>query len=143
MRVNYKSFPFHNRGLPDKLQVWRPVLLVQIIHNHASTKRFEAHVDTGTDYCLFDARIGASIGIKVNNGPEGEMGGIVAGSITKVYFHTIKLVVGAEMVEIKAGFSWDITANLLGQTGFFDNFTVSFDPTFEPPCFDVERVPRH
>ena len=25
------------------------------------------------------------------------------------------------MVEIKAGFSWDITANLLGQTGFFDN----------------------
>ena len=75
--------------------------------------------------------------------PVGDMGGIVAGATSKVYFHTIKLVVGAEMVEIKAGFSWDITANLLGQTGFFDNFTVSFDPTFEPPCFDVERVHRH
>jgi hypothetical protein len=51
--------------------------------------------------------------------------------------------VGSEMVEIKAGFSWSITSNLLGQTGFFDNFAVSFLPEFEPPCFDVQRAQRH
>lgn len=143
MRVNYKSFPFRNRGIPDRTSVWRPMLSVQLIYNHATSKRFEALVDTGTDYCLFDAHIGASIGIKVNNGPEGELGGIVLGSRSKVYFHNVKLVVGADIVEIKAGFSWDITSNLLGQTGFFDNFAVSFQPAFEPPCFDIERVRRH
>jgi hypothetical protein len=57
--------------------------------------------------------------------------------------HDIKLVAGADIVEIKAAFSWDITSNLLGQTGFFDNSAVSFHPAFEPPCFDVERIRRH
>jgi len=119
------------------------MLPVQIIHHHAKSKRFDALVDTGTDYCLFDAMIGASIGIKINNGPEGDVGGIIAGARSKVYFHNVKLIVGADIVEIKAGFSFDITANLLGQTGFFDNFSVSFNPAFEPPCFDVSRVQRH
>jgi hypothetical protein len=105
LRVNYKSFPFRNRGLPNIRQVWRPVLTVQIISQaHATSKRFEALVDTGTDYCLFDARIGASIGIRVNDGPEGDVGGIIAGAQSKVYFHNIKLVVGADIVDIQAGF---------------------------------------
>ena len=143
MRVNYKSFPFHNRGLPDTIIAWRPVLTIQLIHNHATSKRFEALVDTGTDYCLFNARVGASIGIKVNNGPEGELGGIVAGSRSKVYFHTVKLVIATEIVEIKAGFSWDVTSNLLGQVGFFDEFIATFDWTPHPPRFDLQRIQRN
>ncbi len=116
---------------------------VKIIHHHATSKRFEALIDTGTDYCIFDAMIGASIGIKIDNGAEGDLGGIIAGVQSKVYFHNVKLVVGTDVVDIKAGFCWDVTGNLLGQTGFFDNFAVSFLPAFEPPCFDVERVWRH
>jgi hypothetical protein len=58
---------------------------VQIIHNHATSKRFEALVDTGTDYCLFDALIGASSGIRVNDGPDGDLGGIITAR-SKVYF---------------------------------------------------------
>jgi hypothetical protein len=42
-------------------------LPVKIIHHHATSKRFEALIDTGTDYCIFDAMIGASIGIKIDN----------------------------------------------------------------------------
>ena len=61
----------------------------------------------------------------------------------KVYYHNVKLVVGADIIDIKAGFSWDLTENLLGQIGFFDNFIVTFNPTFEPPCFDIQRVQRH
>jgi hypothetical protein len=100
-------------------------------------------VDTGTDYCIFDASIGASIGIKIDKGPEGDLSGIIPGAKSKVYYHDAKLVVGADIVEIKAGFSWDITQNLLGQIGFFDNFVVTFDATFALPCFDVSRVQRH
>lgn len=86
-------------------------------------------VGTGSDYCLFHASIGASIGVKIHSGPEGDLGGVISSPRSKVYYHDIKLVVGADIVEIKAGFSWDLNENLLGQIGFFDNFIVTFDPT--------------
>jgi hypothetical protein len=76
----------------------------QTIGRQRARSDFEALVDTGTGYCLFDARIGASIRIKVNNGPEGDLGGIVPGAKSAVYFHDVKLVVATEMVQIKAGF---------------------------------------
>jgi hypothetical protein len=74
LRVNYKSFPYLNLGVPEQKRIWRPVLTVQIIHNHAKSKRFDAIVDTGSDYCLFDANIGASIGIKIISGPGRSVG---------------------------------------------------------------------
>jgi len=143
LRITYKSFPFRNRGVPEQTRIWRPILPVQLIYNHATTKRFEAVVDTGTDYCRFHASIGASIGVRIVSGPEGDLGGIVPGARSKVYFHNVKLVVGADIVEIKAGFSWDITDNLLGQIGFFDNFAVTFDPSPHPPCFEIQRIHRN
>lgn len=118
------------------------MLSVQIIHNHVKSKRFEAVVDTGSDYCLFHAGIGAAMGIKIHNGPEGDLGGVIGGPRSKVFYHNVKLVVGTDIVDIKAGFSWDLTSNLLGHFGFFSNFLVAFDPTYEPPCFEVQRV-RH
>lgn len=143
MRVNYKSFPYLNPGVPEQKRIWRPVLTVQIIHNHAKSKRFDAIVDTGSDYCLFDANIGASIGIKIISGPEGPLGGIIPGARGKVYYHNVRLVVGADIVDIKAGFSWDLTANILGHFGFFENFLVTLNCTYEPPSFDIERIRRH
>jgi hypothetical protein len=130
--------------VPEQTKVWRPVLPVQIISgNHAASKRFEAVVDTGSDYCLFNAMIGASIGIKIDSGSEGDLGGVIAGPRSKVYFHNVKLVVASEIVDIKAGFCWDLSENLLGQVGFFDNFVVTFDPGPHPPCFEVQRVRRN
>lgn len=122
--------------------MWRPILPVKIIYNHATSKRFEAIVDTGSDYCLFHAMIGASIGIKIDDGAEGDLGGVITGPRSKVYYHNVKLVVGTEIVEIKAGFSWDLTENLLGYFGFFENFIVTFNTAFEPPCFDIEIARR-
>jgi len=117
-------------------------LTVKVIHNHASSKRFDAVVDTGSDYCLFDALIGASIGVRITDGREGPLGGIIPGAKGKVYYHNVKLVIGQEMVEIKAGFSWDLTANVLGHFGFFENFVVTLDATYPLPCFDVARIRR-
>ena len=87
--------------------------------------------------------IGASIGIKIDSGSEGDLGGVIAGPRAKVYFHNVKLVVASEIVDIKAGFCWDLSENLLGQVGFFDNFVVTFDPGPQPPCFDIQRVRRN
>ena len=142
MRVAYKSFPFRNRGVPEQTRIWRPILSVQIIHNHAKSPRFEAIIDTGSDYCLFHASIGALIGIKIHDGAEGDLGGVIGGPRSKVYYHNVKLVVGTDVVEIKAGFSWDLTENLLGYIGFFDSFIVTFDSSPTPPCFDLRRIQR-
>ena len=69
--------------------------------------------------------------------------GVVGGARSKVYFHNIKIVVATEVLEIKAGFSRDLTENLLGQIGFFDNFVVTFDPSPHPPCFELRRARRN
>ncbi|MGH7928309.1 MAG: hypothetical protein ACREQV_10990 [Candidatus Binatia bacterium] len=52
-------------------------------------------------------------------------------------------MVATEIVEIKAGFSWDITDNILGRIGFFENFIVTFNHEFPAPCFDIQRIDRH
>ncbi len=87
--------------------------------------------------------IGASIGIKIDSGSEGDLGGVISGPRSKVYFHNVKLIVATEVIEIKAGFCWDLSENLLGQIGFFDNFTVTFDPVPHPPCFEFNRVQQN
>jgi hypothetical protein len=143
LRVNYKSFPVRNRGVPEQTKIWRPILTVKLIHHHATSTRFDAVVDTGSDYCLFDANIAARIGIKVVSGPEGDVGGIIGRSSGRVYYHNVKLVVGTDIVDIKAGFSWDLTENILGYHGFFDQFRVTLDATFELPYFDIDRILRH
>ena len=142
MRINYKSFPFRNRGVPEQRLIWRPILPVKIIYGHAVSKRFEAIVDSGSDYCLFEAGIGEQIGIKIKSGSEGDLGGVISGPRTKVYYHNIKLMVGTDVVEIKAGFPPDLTENLLGQIGFFDHFIVTFDFTPHPPAFEIQRILR-
>jgi hypothetical protein len=140
LRVKYKPFPFFNRGLEHYGTVFRPVLTVQVVYNHAASKRFEAIVDTGCDCCLFQSHIGESIGIKIKDGVEGPLGGVIHGPRAKVYYHKIKLLVAGEFLEIRAGFSADIDQNSLGQIGFLDHFIVIFDPSGDPPELDVRRI---
>ena len=105
-------------------------MTVSIIYRHSTSKRFEAIVDSGSPWCLFHAQIGESIGIRVDTGQRGSLGGVLAGASSDVYFHQVKLVFLGGMVDTIAGFSHDLSlAAILGRQGFFDNCTVSFDPS--------------
>ena len=45
-----------------------------------------------------------------------------------MYLHDISLYVPGGIIAIRAGFSMDLpVAGLLGMTGFFDNFKITFD----------------
>jgi hypothetical protein len=47
------------------------------------------------------------------------------------------------MLRIRAGFVDNLpVAGLLGRRGFFENFIITFDPSAEPPGFDLERLGR-
>jgi hypothetical protein len=60
-----------------------------------------------------------------------------------VYYHAINLWVGTGMIKIMAGFAPDLSIGaILGRHSFFDNYIVTFDPSNNPPGFEITRVGR-
>lgn len=121
MHIPYKVVPIDRPvpGFPNEPFYWFPILVVKIIVNHAPTKRFEAFVDSGSGSCLFHSDIGRAVGLKVENGEEGPLRGVIGGAKGKVYYHRIKLVVTDQMLSIVAGFSDELSvAGILGRYGF-------------------------
>lgn len=145
LRVPYKVFPLKKPiiGLSGLAQTWSPVLNVSIIIGHATSRRIEAVVDSGSAVCLFHAQIGKQLGLKLKEGERDTLGGVVGGSVGEVFFHKIKLKVAADIIPIMAGFSEQLAvAAILGRHGFFEHFTVTFDPCSIPPGLTIERMSR-
>jgi hypothetical protein len=140
LEVPYKPFKYFNRAVPNQRIVWRPVLSIKIVYKHAQSKKFDAIVDSGSDYCLFHASIGEGIGMKIKQGVEGGLGSVISGLRTKVWYHDVRLLIGPDGIDTKVGFSWDLDSNLLGQIGFFDNYAVTFNPIPNPPSFSFVRI---
>ena len=143
MEVPYKPFTYRNRGVPSQGIIWRPVLSIKINYDHTPSKSFDAFLDSGSDYCLFHASIGAGIGIKIVQGTEGDLGGVISKTRSKVWYHDVQLLIGQDRIHTKAGFSWDLDCNLLGQIGFFDHYRVEFNPLPHPPRVSLFRIPSN
>ncbi len=140
MRFAYKSYP-NLKGVDD----WLAVVPVQISNpatHSPPCRKFEAVIDSGASLCLFHSSIGHSIGLRIDKGEEDETTG-VSGVPTKIYRHTIHLHVLGNMFKIRAGFADQLPlAGLLGRVGFFEHFKITFDPSSNPPGFDLERIYR-
>ncbi|MBI2539637.1 MAG: hypothetical protein HYW04_07555 [Deltaproteobacteria bacterium] len=145
MRVNFKPFPIApHPAFPSQTVQWRPILNVVMFYQHARSRRIEAIVDSGSDYCLFHASIGESLGIITRGGIPASVGGVIGGVKGELYYHRIRLLAAGESYDIMAGFSPTLSVPaLLGRVGFFDNFIVAFDNTPDPPCFDVQKIQRN
>jgi hypothetical protein len=67
----------------------------------------------------------------------------VSGVPTKIYRHNVSLHVLGNIFKIRAGFTDQLPlAGLLGRVGFFEHFKITFDPSSNPPGFDLERIYR-
>jgi hypothetical protein len=145
LKIPYKVFPIEP-GHPQFGDIkfsWMPMLNVRLIIKHAKTMLFEAVVDSGSATCLFHSDIGRRFGLRVEEGAEGPLGGVIAGEIRKVYYHDVKLAFGEHMVPVRAGFSDSLSVpGLLGRTGFFEHFSVTFDPANNPPGMVIQRIHR-
>ena len=65
----------------------------------------------------------------------------VSGRPTITHLHNISLYVGGGIISIEAGFTDELPlAGMLGRKGFFEHFKVTFDPSSEPPGFEIERI---
>jgi hypothetical protein len=90
---------------------------------------------------MFHSSIAASIGIRVDAGKKETRAGL--GGTEDVWVHPVQLFVGMEMFSIHAGFTDKIPlAGLLGRSGFFEYFKITFDPSTVPAELEIERVSR-
>jgi aspartyl protease len=98
-------------------------------------------MDSGASQCLFHSDIGEAIGLNIEKGSLEETTG-VSGEHTKIYVHPVTLhVPGGHMIKIEAGFTDKLpVAGLLGMSGFFEHFKITFDPSAIPPGFELERI---
>jgi hypothetical protein len=104
-------------------------LLAQIgvLHN-GKIIRYEALIDSGTDFNIFNAEIGELLGLNIKNGKEVKFSGI-AGEPFEVYIHKIIIEISGWQYEVMAGFFYKISPygfGILGQKGFFDLFRIKF-----------------
>lgn len=137
MRVPFRPYPGSPR--PNLY----PLIRVSLGKKHAQrTRPFEAMVDSGAADCMFHASIAAAIGIRLDSGRREQRTGI-SGARGDVWVHTVKLYVGLDLFSIDAAFSPELPlAGLLGRSGFFEHYRVTFDPAPDPPELEIERVYR-
>lgn len=129
MIFKYFEFPLKNPSNILGKSIVRPIIPIRISFNGV-TARYAALIDSGADFCIFDAEVGEYIGINIKSGLKEVFGGVqeVDGSVA--FFHEITLSVGGHNAQALVGFSYDIAKHgygLLGQKGFFDIFIVKFD----------------
>jgi hypothetical protein len=139
LRYKYRQSP-----LPNGKFDWVAVLLIQVSRGGKTTTPFEALIDSGATNCLFHSDIAAVIGIKdFKTGILSQTGGVVSGSTMDLYAHDIRLHIGADNFKITGYFSDQLPLPcLLGRSGFFENYIVTFDPTETNPGFELTRVHR-
>jgi hypothetical protein len=110
--------------------VLRPIVPIGLSFRSKSIKYF-AVVDSGADICLFHSEIAGILGINIEDGEEGSVGGITQGEIQQYYIHPVTLSVGGWDFPTKVGFMPTLSKlgyGLLGQRGFFDLFkSVKFE----------------
>jgi hypothetical protein len=144
MRVGYKIFPTTNDpGYGGAKSTWMPMLPVSLLIGHSRSPRFDALVDSGAFTTYFRSDIGRAFGLRIDDGEVGELRGVVAGAPAKVYYHQVKICIAEHVIPIRAGFydrlGW---AGILGRHGFFEHFTITFDPSNNPPGLAIERIYR-
>ncbi|MFY9463212.1 MAG: retropepsin-like aspartic protease [Candidatus Sungiibacteriota bacterium] len=106
----------------------RPVIVIEISYQ-GRTVPYEVLVDSGADFCIFDAQIGELLGLDVVSGKPHTVGGIT-GAVETYYVHAVTLKVGGWHYAAKVGFLPNIARlgyGVVGQKGFFDLFVVKFD----------------
>lgn len=129
------TFKYHRSLIPpaNKLNqsqkyFLRPIIFLKFKINKEVVE-YPCLIDSGADYCLFHSYIGQKIGLNIKQGKKLIFYG-TSGAKQTCYFHEIEYQIDNFKVKTWVGFSDDIENldfGLLGQTGFFNKFSVKFD----------------
>ncbi len=128
------KFRYHKLLLPQRSEyfgssILKPIIPFKILIGKKELN-YAALIDSGADFCIFDAEIGEYLGVDVRSGRSEEFGGIQERGGARAFLHDVVLNVGGLEYKTTIGFSYDIARHgfgILGQKGFFDIFIVQFD----------------
>ena len=129
MKFRYHKFNLSPSSDFFGKQILKPIIPIKILKANI-VLQYAALIDSGADFCIFDAGIGEYLGLNVKSGIEVQFGGIQSLGGAKAYIHKIAIEIGGVRFKSEVGFSYDISKNgygILGQKGFFDMFSVKFD----------------
>lgn len=129
MKFRYRKFNLSPFSDFFGKHILKPIILIKIL-NDDIVLQYAALIDSGADFCIFDAGLGEYLGINITSGMEIQFGGIQSLGGAKAYIHRVTLEIGGHEFKTEIGFSYDISKNgygILGQKGFFDLFSVKFD----------------
>ena len=129
MKFDYYKFPLPKKSDFFGSSVLRPIIPISI-STDSYPVRYLALIDSGADFCIFDAEIGEVIGLDVKSGKLETFSGIQPGKPTECYLHEVTINIGGHNYKTIVAFSYHISTKgygILGQKGFFDLFKVSFE----------------
>ncbi len=135
MKFKYLKFPLDKHSSFFGSSILKPIIPIELSVGKISI-RYAALIDSGADFCIFDAEIGENLGLNIESGIQVDFGGIQEKGGAKAFLHKVNLTFGVHNIEILTGFSYEVAKHgfgILGQKGFFDIFSVKFD-------FDKEEI---
>jgi hypothetical protein len=128
------KFPYRKFSLTEPSAFFgpaiiKPIIPIKVLYGARDIDYF-ALIDSGADFCIFDAEIGEAVGIEIERGEQIEFGGIQAKIGSTGYFHDVTIFVGGWRYNARVAFSREIAEHgfgILGQKGFFYIFSITFD----------------
>jgi len=140
MKFPYLKFPLNKNSAFFGSAILKPIIPVGVSYGE-KTLRYGALIDSGADFCIFDAAVGEYLGIDIHSGSKEVFGGIQERGGAEAFLHEVVLNIGGWDKKVIVGFSYDIAKHgfgILGQKGFFEIFSIKFDLAKE----DVELKAR-
>ena len=107
---------------------YRPIIPAILMYK-TNYVGYQALIDSGSDYCIFESAVANYLGISLTSGKKRHFFGI-NGEKVKGYEHNIKLKLAGKIYNTTVIFSREIPENsfgVLGSKGFFDHFKVILD----------------
>lgn len=129
MKFTYREIPIlFSPASKRKRFIYRPIIPVILVRDKGLVG-YEALIDSGSDYNVFDASVADILGIKVSAGFKRQIIGIGEQRL-RGYEHNVTLKIAGKQYKTKVIFSKHIPPNsfgILGNEGFFNHFKVTFN----------------
>lgn len=134
MKFPYVYLPIQGKELTKGF----PIVEINL-KNKDKKQPYLCLIDSGAEYCLFDAEIGESVGLDIKRGAEIETKGVNENAPLKSYVHPVVYELRGVEYSAEIAFTYGLSTpyGILGRYGFFDYFLVTIDEKKE----EVELLP--
>jgi hypothetical protein len=100
------------------------ISLIVELHLGKDSTKFEAKIDTGSSFCIFERRYGEELGLKIDTGLRNRVG--TATDSFWVFGHQVMLVIDEYQFDAMVYFAEDenFRRNVLGRRGAIENLQI-------------------